>query len=507
MSSRYAYKLSLVTLVFSRLAIAQVPGTGTPEVHPKLPTYKCTTSGGCVQQDTSVVLDWNYRYIHSGSTSCTTNNGVNTSLCPNQATCSQNCAIEGVDYTAAGVTTSGNAVTMYQYKTANGKTSSVSPRIYLLGPDGNYVMMKLLGQELSFDVDLSTLPCGENGALYFSEMSATGGRNANNPGGANYGAGYCDAQCPYETFRNGTIDSAGPYCCNEMDILEANSRANAFTPHPCTTNDCDKSGCGFNPYASGFHNYWGPGGTLDTSKPFTVITQFSTNDGSTTGSLSTITRKYIQNGRAVASAVSGGDSIYANNCQSGAPYGGLATMGQALGRGMVLIFSIWNDNGGNMNWLDSGNAGPCSSTEGAPATILANNPNTHVVFSNIRWGDIGSTSGNVVSSSSSSSRTTTTTTTSSSKTTSKTTTAITTAITTTGRTTTTTTTTTVRTTTPSTTPSTTTRSTTKASTTTSANTATQTHWGQCGGIGYTGPTVCASGFTCTVLNPYYSQCL
>ncbi|KAJ3565213.1 hypothetical protein NP233_g7781 [Leucocoprinus birnbaumii] len=32
-------------------------------------------------------------------------------------------------------------------------------------------------------------------------------------------------------------------------------------------------------------------------------------------------------------------------------------------------------------------------------------------------------------------------------------------------------------------------------------------WGQCGGIGWTGGTTCVSGTVCTVLNPYYSQCL
>ncbi|RDB25725.1 Endo-1,4-beta-xylanase C [Hypsizygus marmoreus] len=32
-------------------------------------------------------------------------------------------------------------------------------------------------------------------------------------------------------------------------------------------------------------------------------------------------------------------------------------------------------------------------------------------------------------------------------------------------------------------------------------------WGQCGGIGWTGPTTCVAGYTCTVGNPYYSQCL
>ncbi|KLO10825.1 endo-1,4-B-xylanase A [Schizopora paradoxa] len=32
-------------------------------------------------------------------------------------------------------------------------------------------------------------------------------------------------------------------------------------------------------------------------------------------------------------------------------------------------------------------------------------------------------------------------------------------------------------------------------------------WGQCGGIGWTGPTTCVSGSVCTVSNAYYSQCL
>lgn len=31
-------------------------------------------------------------------------------------------------------------------------------------------------------------------------------------------------------------------------------------------------------------------------------------------------------------------------------------------------------------------------------------------------------------------------------------------------------------------------------------------WGQCGGIGWTGPTTCVAGTQCVVLNDYYSQC-
>jgi len=37
--------------------------------------------------------------------------------------------------------------------------------------------------------------------------------------------------------------------------------------------------------------------------------------------------------------------------------------------------------------------------------------------------------------------------------------------------------------------------------------AVQTLYGQCGGIGWTGPTVCAAGSTCIETNEYYSQCL
>ncbi|KAF3082516.1 hypothetical protein TWF569_004066 [Orbilia oligospora] len=65
--------------------------------------------------------------------------------------------------------------------------------------------------------------------------------------------------------------------------------------------------------------------------------------------------------------------------------------------------------------------------------------------------------------------------------------------------------TTTRTTTPITTTRTTTPSTTASRTTTAG--AAQPTWGQCGGIGWTGPTECVSGTTCKALNPYYSQCL
>jgi hypothetical protein len=37
--------------------------------------------------------------------------------------------------------------------------------------------------------------------------------------------------------------------------------------------------------------------------------------------------------------------------------------------------------------------------------------------------------------------------------------------------------------------------------------ATVPKYGQCGGQGWTGGTVCAAGSTCTATNIYYSQCV
>ncbi|KAI1324808.1 endoglucanase I [Xylariaceae sp. FL0255] len=476
MSRRFSNLLAAASVLAACSLVNAQASDGTADEHPALTTYKCTTSGGCTAQDTSVVIDWNYHWIHTADyLSCTTSSGVNTTLCPDEATCASNCMIQGdTNYTANGVTTSGDTLTMYQYVESDGEYSSASPRLYLLNAAGNaYEPLQLLGQELTFTVDLSTLPCGENGALYLSEMSLSGGSNQYTPESAAFGGGYCDAQCPVNTWRNGTINTSGAgYCCNEMDVLEANSEALAFTPHPCNAGNtaCDASGCGYNPYGQGFENYYGPGKTVDTTKPFTVITQFITNDGTTSGTLTEINRKYIQNGVVIAPAQSTGDSLTTASCDamdsSASTYGGLTTMGEALGAGMTLVFSIWNDNSQFMNWLDSGSAGPCSSTAGNPATILQNDPTTHVIFSNIRWGDIGSTFNSTT--------TTTTTTKSASSTTTM-----------------------VSTSTPKTT----------VSATTTAAKSTQTEYGQCGGIGYTGPTTCATPYTCKVSNEYYSQCL
>jgi len=352
--------------------------------------------------------------------------------------CGLNCALEGVDYTSSGVTTHDSSVTLNLF--VNG--AAPSPRIYLLADESEYSLFKLLNKEFTYTVDVSQVPCGVNGALYFSEMSATGGASDINAAGAKYGTGYCDAQCPRNNFLdtpngleanlNGTLGA----CCNEMDIWEANNAANALTPHPCnavgtkactgttctddlTEGTCDQAGCDFNPFRLGNHAFYGPNGTVDTTKPFTVITQFITNNGLATGTLSSIRRLYKQNGRIIQNShvkvpglSSAYDSISDSYCKGEASAfdegdgftfearGGMKQIGEALGRGMVLVMSIWQDSGSFMQWLDgqTGNItepgnwrGPCSTTSGVPAQIQSEFPNSAVTFSDIKIGDLGTT--------------------------------------------------------------------------------------------------------------------
>ncbi|KAG6863595.1 hypothetical protein C0991_004593, partial [Blastosporella zonata] len=160
--------------------------------------------------------------------------------------------------------------------------------------------------------------------------------------------------------------------------------------------------------------------------------------------------------------------------------GGLKQMGVAGKNGMVLVLSIWDDYAVDMLWLDStypttANAtapgvarGTCATTSGVPATVEANTPNASVTYSNIRFGDIGSTYSGTTSSSSSTTSKASTTSTSSTTTKASTT-----------STSTTSTSTTTKASTTSTSTTTTKASTTSTSTTSAAaSTATAAKWGQ-----------------------------
>jgi len=207
-------------------------------------------------------------------------------------------------------------------------------------------------------------------------------------------------------------------CCNEMDIWEANSRASHVAPHTCSVPGffecvgeecaregvCDKPGCGWNPYRVGITDYYGQGPEfeVDTTRPFTVITQFPADQK--TGKLKSFYRMHAQDGRIIKSykvdvpGLPETDHMDDEFCKAtGADIflklGGTEGMGDAMTRGMVLAMSIWWDEGGNMQWLDGAaqNAGPCNATEGAPSNIVKVEPNPYVTYSNLRWGEIGST--------------------------------------------------------------------------------------------------------------------
>lgn len=184
---------------------------------------------------------------------------------------------------------------------------------------------------------------------------------------------------------------------------------------------CDMDGCDFNPYRMGNKNFFGPGAefAVDTTKPMTVVTQFITDDGTDDGELTEIRRFYVQDGKKIDNpkvsidGLDAYDSITAANCDAqkekfGEPnlfknHGGFKAMSDAMGRGMVLVMSLWDDSAVNMLWLDStfhGSAevtgfgderGPCATTSGVPADVEAETPDAWTSFTNIKIGEIGST--------------------------------------------------------------------------------------------------------------------
>lgn len=154
----------------------------------------CTGTGGssCTTKNGEITLDSNWRWTHttSGYTNCYTGNAWDSSLCPDGATCAKNCAIDGADYSGTyGISTSGNSLTL-KFVTKGQFSTNVGSRTYLMESASKYQMFNVIGKEFTFDVDVSKLPCGLNGALYFVEMAADGGMGkGNNAAGAKYGTG------------------------------------------------------------------------------------------------------------------------------------------------------------------------------------------------------------------------------------------------------------------------------------------------------------------------------
>jgi cellulose 1,4-beta-cellobiosidase len=187
--------LTLVTSLLAAAARAQQAGTLTTETHPSLSWSKCSGTGGnsCTSQSGKVTVDANWRWVHdiNGYTNCYTGNTWNSTLCPDDATCASKCALDGADYSGTyGVSASGNALTL-KFVTKGQYSTNIGSRLYLMASDTAYQEFDLLNQEFTFDVDVSNLPCGLNGAVYFVSMDADGGMSkySTNKAGAKYGTG------------------------------------------------------------------------------------------------------------------------------------------------------------------------------------------------------------------------------------------------------------------------------------------------------------------------------
>merc|ERR1712048_365857 len=230
------------------------------------------------------------------------------------------------------------------------------------------------------------------------------------------------------------------------DLFEANTAAQQYTTHACvdacgsfsdasecqssgsSSSVCDQSGGGLNPFRYGpgtsydsetNNDKWhgaGSGFQLDSSAQFTVVTQFYESN---------ITRFYMQEGKRIDLP-----TLYVKPPSDGSHYGPfetpairedfctdiydrwdgdgaakpLAQMFKNMEKGMVLAMSAWyaqetyvdgepQGSQTGMSWLDGLNkwspdhatkAGPCDAT-------TSDSGNHYATFSNIRFGDIGTT--------------------------------------------------------------------------------------------------------------------
>jgi cellulose 1,4-beta-cellobiosidase len=320
-------------------------------------------------------LDANWRWVHfqDGYQNCFDS----TWLCTDTVDC-ERCVLEGVSTEqykdTYGIQAIDNGLQL-QFVTR----SNVGSRLYLVDDaTGEYFRFVPLNTRVSFDLDLRAVPCAVNAAVYLVNISTSAPLSA-------LGVGYGDAQCPTDikyATKDGTINlRQTPSCAQEIDLTEANSEAMAWTLHPCRGGVCDKPGADMNSYRQGFLDFYGPGKTLDTTQPFTVVTEFRENS---------MTRYYIQKGQRLDHPA--GPMTYASVSNWTQGFGEQSDFQTLGGFSMfsaeeyVFVISLWDDTVTNMQWLDgvTGSGlgsvrGPCGGAENPRNTA----PDAHYTFSNL----------------------------------------------------------------------------------------------------------------------------
>ena len=233
------------------------------------------------------------------------------------------------------------------------------------GEPYGYFQWSLLGNELSYTVDLSNVGCSCNAALYFVSMPGYN-RSSTSIHPDPLQSYYCGANAGKPSRNTSNATGRGNYC-PEMDVLEANKFAAQSTPHICNGTNrgpgfypmCDWHGC-----ATAVYNMSkaamcpSANCTIDTRRPFRHSVSFPRD--ARTHKLASIRNLFEQEGRSFAfdscthgvnAQWTGGDS---------AAY--LEKMDGNLAKGMVMDISLWGLSNKGMGWLDgpTGCQGDCN---------------------------------------------------------------------------------------------------------------------------------------------------
>merc|ERR1711910_230868 len=178
--------MKLILLAILPIVLGQQIGHQKEESHLPFKLFKCNDPlcSSSNYEKMSLVLDSNWRWLHKMDdyVNCYEGNSWDSSYCPDPVSCAQNCGLDGIppeDWSGTyGISQTG---------------------------DKDVTLKLVTHGEYSSDVDVSNMDCGLNGALYLVEMDADGGLSySGNSAGAEYGTGYCDAQCPHDIkFING----------------------------------------------------------------------------------------------------------------------------------------------------------------------------------------------------------------------------------------------------------------------------------------------------------------
>lgn len=113
---------------------------------------------------------------------------------------------------------------------------------------------KYQGGSLTFDVDVSSVGCGCAAGVYLTALN--------------------DDECSWNSYPVGTKPQ-----CPSIDVMEANSQGFVTAPHPCENGECEAESQCKKRASDVDPDAYGPGilYTIDTTKSFTVKTQFFTN--------------------------------------------------------------------------------------------------------------------------------------------------------------------------------------------------------------------------------------